>query len=123
MLSLYLVHNIWYQINTVVISQTKEIEETPRKEINPTISYHALDRINTPQTLKIEGYIKKKKVTMLQKIGSMDYKLELLASSWVHPIFHVSFLNKVIGDEILIQIVFLELDKEGKVILEPEKNL
>ena len=33
---------------------------------------------------------------VLQKIGSMAYKLELLASLWVHPNFHVSYLKKVI---------------------------
>lgn len=33
---------------------------------------------------------------MLQRIGSMAYKLELLQSLHVHPMFHVSFLNKVI---------------------------
>ena len=42
-----------------------EIEETPPEEISPTISCHALSRISTPQTLKIEGYIKKKKITVL----------------------------------------------------------
>ena len=41
-------------------SQAEEIEETPPKEITPTIYCHALDGINIPQTLKIEGYIKKK---------------------------------------------------------------
>ena len=58
---------------------------------------------------------------VLQKIGSMSYKLELLTSSWVHPIFHVSCLKKVIGDKIPIQTIFLEFDEEEKVILEPEK--
>ena len=57
---------------------------------------------------------------MLKKIGSMAYKLELLASSWFHPIFHVSGLKKIIGDEIPIQLVLLEIDEEGKVILELE---
>ena len=33
--------------------------------VNPTISCHALDGINTHQTLKIEGYIKIKKVIVL----------------------------------------------------------
>ena len=56
---------------------------------------------------------------MLQYIGSMAYKLELPASL-VHPFFHVSCLNKVIGDKIPFQTIFLELDEEGKIILEPE---
>ena len=54
---------------------------------------------------------------VLQKISSMAYKLELPSTSWVHLVFHVSCLNKVIGDTIPIQTIFLELDEEGKVIL------
>ena len=50
----------------------------------------------------------------------MAYKLEIPASSRVHPVFHVSCLKKVIGDKIPVQIIFPELDKEGKIILEPE---
>jgi transposase InsO family protein len=57
---------------------------------------------------------------VLQKIGTMAYKLELPASSRVHPIFHVSCLNKVIGDKIPVQTILPELDEEGKMILEPE---
>ena len=57
---------------------------------------------------------------VLQKIGTMAYKLELPASSRVHPIFHVSCLKKVIGDNLPIQTIFLELDEEGKIILEQE---
>ena len=57
---------------------------------------------------------------VLQKIGTMAYKLELPASSQVHPIFHVSCLKKVIGENILVQTILPELDEEGKVILEPE---
>ena len=57
---------------------------------------------------------------VLQKIGTMEYKLELTASSRVHPVFHVSCLKKVIGDKIPIQNIFPELDKEGKNIMEPE---
>jgi len=56
----------------------------------------------------------------LRKIGTMAYKLMLPASSRVHPVFHVSFLNKVIGDKIPIQTIFPKLDEEGKIILEPE---
>ena len=57
---------------------------------------------------------------MLQNIGTMEYKLELPASSRVHPIFHVSFLKKVIGENLLVQTIFPELDEEGKIILEPK---
>jgi hypothetical protein len=57
---------------------------------------------------------------VLQKIGIMAYKLELLVSSRVHLVFHVSCLNKVIGDKIPIQTILLELDEEGKIILDPE---
>jgi hypothetical protein len=57
---------------------------------------------------------------VLQKIGTMAYKLEFPTSSRVHPVFHVSCLKKVIGDKIPIQTIFPELDEEGKIVLEPE---
>jgi hypothetical protein len=57
---------------------------------------------------------------VLQKIGTMAYKLELPSSSQVHPVFHVSRLKKVRGDKIPIQTILLELDEEGKIILDPE---
>jgi len=57
---------------------------------------------------------------VLQKIGTMAYKLHLRASCRVHPVFHVSCLKKVIGDKIPIQTIWPELDEEGKIILEPE---
>ena len=58
---------------------------------------------------------------VMQKTGSMAYKLDLPTSSQVHQFFHVSFLKKVIGDKIPIQTILLELNEEGKFILEPEK--
>ena len=57
---------------------------------------------------------------VLQKIGTMAYKLELPASSRVHPVFHVSCLNKVISENIPVQTILSELDEEGKIILEPK---
>ena len=57
---------------------------------------------------------------VLQKIGTMTYKLELPASSRVHPVVHVSCLNKVTGEKLPVQTIFIELDEEGKIILEPE---
>ena len=46
--------------------------------------------------------------------------MELPAASLVHPVFHVSCLKKVIGDKLPIQTILPELEKEGKIILEPE---
>ena len=57
---------------------------------------------------------------MLQKIGTMAYKMELPVASQVHPVFHVSCLNKVVSDKLPVQTIFPELDEEGKIILEPE---
>ena len=50
----------------------------------------------------------------------MACKLELPASSKVHPFFHVSCIKKVISDKLPIQTIFTELDEEGKIILEPK---
>ena len=58
-------------------SKEEDIREdpTPEKEdMNPTISWKALARITTPQTLKIEGHIKKKKV---QKVKNHIKKEEM----------------------------------------------
>ena len=60
---------------------------------------------------------------VLKKIGSMDSKLELPATSRVHLVFYVSYLKNVIWDKIPIQTIFKELDEEENVILEPEKYL
>ena len=57
---------------------------------------------------------------VLQKTGTMAYKLEFPASLRVHPVFHVSCLKKVIGDKLPVQTILPELDEEGKTILEPE---
>jgi hypothetical protein len=49
----------------------------------------------------------------------VDYELDLL-SSWIHNLFHVSFLKKVLGHTMPIQAELLELDEEGKLILKPK---
>jgi hypothetical protein len=46
-------------------SQDENIEAISSEELTPTISCNALAGISTPQTLKIKGYIKKKKVIVL----------------------------------------------------------
>jgi carbamoylphosphate synthase small subunit len=51
-------------------SQDENLEAISSEELTPMISCNALDGISTPQTLKIEGYIKKKKVIVLIDYGS-----------------------------------------------------
>ena len=57
---------------------------------------------------------------VLQNIGTMAYTLELPAASRLHLVFNVSCLKKVIGNKLPAQTILLELDEEGKIILEPE---
>ena len=54
-------------------SKEEDIHQEPtleKEEMSPTISYNALAGIFTPQTLKIEGHIKKKKVIVLIDSGN-----------------------------------------------------
>jgi hypothetical protein len=75
---------------------------------------------NVPQATK-EGHKLTPKYYVpyesLQRIGSMAYKLELPPSSRIHPIFHVSFLNKVINNKILVQTILPKINEEGKTII------
>ena len=57
---------------------------------------------------------------IMHKIGSIAYKLELPPTTKIHPVFHVSCLKKIIGQNIPTQIVLIGLDEEGTIILEPE---
>ena len=53
--------------------QEEDIHQEPAiegEEMNPTILCNALARITTPQTLNLEGHIKKKKVIVLTDSGS-----------------------------------------------------
>jgi len=55
------------------MSKEEDIHQEPsqeKEEMNPTIYCNALEGINTPQTLKIQVYIKKKKVIVLINLGS-----------------------------------------------------
>jgi hypothetical protein len=70
-------------------SQDENVEAISSEELTPTISCNALAGISTPQTLKIEGYIKKKKVIVLIDSGSthnfIHYKLAKDLNCFVYP--------------------------------------
>ena len=57
--------------------------------MSPTISCNALAGINTPQTLKIEGHIKKKNVIVLIDLGSthnfIHFKVAKGLNSFLYP--------------------------------------
>ena len=70
-------------------SQNENIEAISSKELTATISCNAFVIIITPQTLKFEGYIKKKKVIVLIDYGSthnfIHYKLAKDLNCFVYP--------------------------------------
>jgi carbamoylphosphate synthase small subunit len=70
-------------------SQDENVDAISSEELTPTITCNALARINTPQTLKIEGYIKNKKVIVLIDSGNthnfIHYKLAKALNCFVYP--------------------------------------
>jgi hypothetical protein len=69
--------------------QYENVEAISSEELTPTISCNALARISTPQTLNMEGYIKKKNVIVLIDSGSthnfIHYKLAKALNFFVYP--------------------------------------
>lgn len=60
---------------------------------------------------------------VLQKIGTVAYKLQLLEGAHIHPVFHVSLLKKFVGDLVVPFTELPSLTEEGVVILEPQQIL
>lgn len=50
---------------------------------------------------------------VIQKIGSVSYKLNLPPTLKIHPIFHVLCLEKKLGDQISHLPTFPPIDNEG----------
>jgi hypothetical protein len=61
--------------------------------------------------------------TVLKNVGQMAYQLYFPRHSKIHPIFHVSFLKKVIGTKFQTQTNLLELDEEGSIWIQPQEVL
>eukprot|EP00253_Pinus_taeda_P018229 PITA_18229 len=57
---------------------------------------------------------------MKQEVDQHHSERSFEVASRLHPVFHVSCLKRVIGDKLPVQTVLLEIDEEGKFILEPE---
>jgi hypothetical protein len=56
-------------------------------------------------------------------VGQVAYQLALPSHSKLHPVFHVSFLKKVIGTRCQLQTNLPELAEEGSIWLQPEAVL
>lgn len=80
----------------------------------------SLKQQNKDNKLASKYYIPYK---VLQRIGSMAYKLELHPSSCVYLVFHFCFLNKETSDKIPIQTILPKINEEGRIILEPKTIL
>jgi hypothetical protein len=61
--------------------------------------------------------------TILKHVGQVAYQLALPSQSKLHPIFHVSFLKKVIGSKCQTQTNLPELDEEGSIWIQPQAVL
>jgi hypothetical protein len=113
---------------TMAQNRMKQQEDQHRSEISFEVGYWLFLRLQPYNQMSLKQAKKNNKLSpkyygpykVLQKIGTMAYKLELPASSRVHPVFHVSCLKKVIGDKIPVQTTLPELDEEGKIMLEPK---
>jgi hypothetical protein len=55
--------------------------------------------------------------TFLKNTGVVTYQLALPSHSTIHPIFHVSFLKRVIGTKSHAQTSLLELDEKVSIWL------
>lgn len=60
---------------------------------------------------------------IIQRVGSVAYKLALPDSAQVHPVFHVSQLKRSIGNAERLTPHFPALDDAGKLLLHPVKIL
>eukprot|EP00253_Pinus_taeda_P015382 PITA_15382 len=58
-----------------------------------------------------------------QHIGDIGYKLALPPTAKIHPVFHVSCLKKVVGNNCRTQTSLPELDEEGSIWLQLEQVL
>jgi hypothetical protein len=56
-------------------------------------------------------------------VGQVSYQLALPSQSKLHPVFHASFLKKVIGTKCKIQTNLQELAEEGSIWLQTEAVL
>jgi hypothetical protein len=60
---------------------------------------------------------------VLEKIGTVAYRLELPPAAKIHPVFHVSCLKKNLGERQHVVVTLPPTDKNGIIRPEPEEIL
>jgi hypothetical protein len=58
---------------------------------------------------------------VIKRVGEVAYELELLEGRRIHNVFHVSCLNKALGQHATTLTDLAPLDEEGQLVLTPKK--
>ena len=56
---------------------------------------------------------------VIEKIGSVAYRLNLPSTAMIHPVFHVSLLKKKLGDNVAANPTLPPVDNSGQFLIEP----
>jgi hypothetical protein len=60
---------------------------------------------------------------VIERVGEVDYELEVSEGSKIHNVFHVSCIKKAVGQQVSILEELPPLDEEGQLELVPEEVL